>query len=132
MDSLDEQEIISIWERNKKYIDINDIKAVSKPAIQEEIRQKLNEVPQKGKNKQANTDFLIRRGFVDRAVNNPNIQRELFQNNIREIKVKGKSRFQIAKGTPTTTVNGKQIRAGRFIAGKDKAEAVKNLQEKVN
>ena len=130
MESLDEQEIQSIWERVKKYVEIKDIKGVTKTQFQEQIKQKMESVEDRGKNSQANMDFLIRKGFVKRALDTPSIQKELYSTEIRTVEVRGGTRFQVAKGTPTTTINGKQVRAGQFLSGKTKEEAVKNLQEK--
>ena len=59
MESLDEQEIQSIWERVKKYVEIKDIKGVTKTQFQEQIKQKMESVEDRGKNSQANMDFLI-------------------------------------------------------------------------
>ncbi len=46
------------------------------------------------------------------------------------IKVRGQNRFQVAKGTPTVYIDGKQIRAGQFLAGKSEEEAIKSLEKK--
>jgi len=132
MDSLDEQEIESIWQREKKYVDARKIRSVTKEGIQQEILEKLKSVKTTGDNPQSNSDFLIKRKFPEVASKNPNIRKELLKDNIRIIKVKGKQRFQVAKGTPTVFLDGKKIKAGQFLSGKTEAEAIKNLQTKVD
>ena len=132
MDSLDEQEIESSWEREKKYINARKIKSVTKEGIQKEILEKLRGVKATGRNPQSNTDFLIKRKFHEVASKNPNIRKELLRDNIRIIKVKGKQRFQVAKGTPTVFLDGKMIKAGQFLSGKTEEEAIKNLEKKVD
>lgn len=130
MDSLDAEEIESIWERNKNYIDIKKIKSVSKEGIQKEILQKLQSVKATGRNPQSNSNFLINRNFPEVASKNPNIRRELLKDNIVSIKVKGSTRFQIAKGTQTVFLDGKRIKAGQFLSGKQQAEAIKDLEKR--
>jgi len=132
MDRETEEEIESIWERTKKYIDVNQIKGVSKSQIQAEIRRQLENVSARGKNPQSNADFLISKGFPKEASKNEKIRRELLTDNIVAIKVRGRTRFQVARGTPTVVIDGKQIRAGQFLAGKTEEEAIKNLEQKVD
>ena len=86
MDSLDEQEIESIWQREKKYVDARKIRSVTKEGIQQEILEKLKSVKTTGDNPQSNSDFLIKRKFPEVASKNPNIRKELLKDNIRIIK----------------------------------------------
>jgi hypothetical protein len=134
MDSLPEDEIEAIWQRSKRYLDLNKIKSVSRKMIQEEIREEMRNanVPRdRERNPQALMDFLIFKGFPEEAASNDKIVNELLSDNVKEIKVKGKTRFQIAKGTPSfTTPEGKTIRAGQFIGGGTKEGAIKNLRSK--
>lgn len=134
MDSLPEDEIEAIWQRNKKYIDVNQIKSVSTKMIQDEIREALRtaNVPQEREvNPQSTSEFLVAKGFPEEAAKNQKILTELLQDNVREIQVRGASRFQIAKGTPTfIDLEGKQVRAGQFLAGKNQSEAVEKLIKK--
>lgn len=132
MDKEADEEIESIWEREKKYIDVKKIRGVSREQIQQGIKKQLESVSTRGKNPQANSEFLIKKGFPERASENRKIREELLSDNIKEIKVRGKTRFQIAKGTPTTKIDGKTVRAGQFISGKTKEQATKNLIKKVD
>ncbi len=131
MDSLPEDEIEAIWQRNKRYIDITQIKSVSREMIQDEIREALrtSRVPRDREvNPQSTAEFLIDRGFPEEASKNPKILAGLLKDNIKEIQVKGVSRFQLTKGTPSfTDVEGKQVRAGQFLSGKTQTEAVDKL-----
>ena len=78
-------------------------------------------------NPQAMMDFLIEKGFPNEASDNQNIKKELLGNRINEITVRGLPRFQIRKGTPT--VDG--VKAGQFISGKTRDQAVDSLQVKI-
>ena len=73
MDSLDADEIESIWEREKKYIDIKKVKSVSKAGIQKEILEQIQGVKATGRNPQSNTDFLIKRKGRNLLSKNRNI-----------------------------------------------------------
>jgi len=116
----------------KVIIDARKIKSVTKAGIQQEILEQLRGVKATGRNPQSNTDFLINRNFSVVASKNPNIRKELLQDNIQLIKVKGQERFQVAKGTKTVYLNGKKIKAGQFLSGKTKADAIKNLETKAD
>ena len=130
MDSLDAEEIESIWQREKILIGVKTIKSVSREGIQKEILQKLNLVKISGRNPQANSNFLIKRKFPEVASKNPNIRRELLKDNIVEVKVKGSTRFQIAKGTPTVVKDGKKLKAGQFLSGKTEFDATTDLEKR--
>ena len=140
MDSLPEDEIEAIWSRVKHYIDTKNIKSISRQSIADELeREMLSDTT--SANEQANSKFLIKRGFVDVALGiKPakdgyveNIREELLEDNIRAIRVKEGTRFQVAKGTPTfITLEGKTIRAGQFLSGKSQADAIKQLEKRAN
>ena len=130
MDSLPEEMIEQIWERNKAYIDTKEIKSISAKMIADEIESAMRKarVPAaKEVNPQSQMDFLIERGFPKEASENVKISNEILGTRIKEITVKGIPRFQITKGTPT--VDG--VKAGQFISGKTKDQAIKSLTGKV-
>ena len=103
--------------------------AMIKDEIESELRSPSKKAVPEAKevNPQAMMDFLIERGFPKVASENTKISNELLGNRISEFTIKGIPRFQIAKGTPT--VDG--VKAGQFISGKTKDEAIKSLSGKV-
>lgn len=135
MDSLPEDEIEAIWQRIKVYIQTDKVKSISTRMIAEEIENEMNNahVPEsRKKTPQSFMGFLIQRGFPREAAKNDKIKSEIISSRIILLKVKGKDRFQLGKGTPTfKTKEGRQIKAGQFISGKTKDEATKKLQIKI-
>ncbi len=134
MDSLPEEEIESIWKRIKTYIDTDKIKSISTKMIADEIQNEMSKanVPaSRNVNPQSMMDFLTNRGFHKEASKNARIKNEIIGMRIRMITVRGTERFQIAKGTKSFKFDGKIIKAGQFISGKTKDEAVKSLNIKV-
>lgn len=133
MDSLPSEEIESIWTRIKAYIDTANVKSISMAMIKDEIENEMRSPSKKAvpaakeTNPQAMMDFLIEKGFPKEASENVKISNEILGTRIKEITVKGIPRFQITKGTPT--VDG--IKAGQFISGKTKDQAIKSLTGKV-
>ena len=103
--------------------------AMIKDEIENEMRSPSKKsVPEAQEtNPQAMMDFLIEKGFPKEASENVKISNEILGNRISQITVRDAPRFQIAKGTPT--VDG--VRAGQFISGKTKDEAIKSLSGKV-
>lgn len=133
MDSLDDGEFEGIWKRNKKYIELDKIKSISRKSIEEEIRQAVesSSSPRRGFNPQSNSSFLIRRGFHKRAAKTDFILKEILIENIKFLKVRNQPRFQLKKGSSTVrTPSGKIIKAGQFIKGKSREEALQNLLKK--
>lgn len=131
MDSLPEDEIEAIWERVKSYLDLTRIKSVSRGMVRDEIENAmLNARVSQQKNPQSTMDFLVDRGFPYEAVKNQKVINELLTNNVKDIRVKGKLRFIIKKGTPTFRFQGKKIKAGQFLSGRTQDEAVESLKKK--
>lgn len=135
MDSLTDKEFEGIWQRNKKYIQLDKIKSITRRNIKEEIAEavRTSSAPSKKKafNPQANSNFLLRRGFAERASRTKNIVEELLAENVNLVKVRNQPRYQIKKGSATIrTKSGKVIKAGQFISGKTKEEAIENLLKK--
>lgn len=130
MDSVSEDEIEGIWGRVKVYIDVKNIRSISSGMIVDEIENEMRTaVVPAGREEivQANMDFLIERGFPEQAAENASISSEILLQRISSKTVRGKTRFQITKGTPTFG----SIKAGQFIKGKTKEEAVRSLKIKV-
>lgn len=134
MDSLPEDEIEAIWSRLKAYIDVRDVKSISRNMIAEEIENAMvtSRVPTaREKNPQAMMGFLVERGFPERAARNPNIIEDVLQSQIIESEVRGRTRFRIKKGTPSfKDKKGRIIRGGQFVAGTTRGKAVKSLRER--
>lgn len=134
MDSLPEDEIEQIWSRVKAYINTKNISSISTKMIADEIENEMigaNVPTEKERNPQAMMDFLTLKGFHKEASKNIKIKKELVGMRIREIEIRGVKRFQIVKGTSTFKFDGKSIKAGQFISGKTRDEAVKKLNVKI-
>lgn len=133
IDSLPEDEIEAIWSRIKAYIDTANVKSITMAMIKDEIESEMRSpskksVPsEKEIRDQSTMDFLIEKGFPKEASENIKISNEILGSRIKQITVRDAPRFQIAKGTPT--VDG--VKAGQFISGKTKDEAIKSLTGKV-
>lgn len=128
------QEIEGIWKRVKQYIDTKQIKSISRDMIAEEIETQMlsSTVPRdREKNPQATMDFLVHVRFPQAIAKNKTITNTIIGGRIKAVKVKGRTRFQIIKGTPTIRFDGKSIRAGQFVAGKTESDAIKNIRVKV-
>lgn len=133
MDSVSDEEIQSIWKRQKKYFPPSKIRAVTRDEIEHQIKQEMEAVnipSNKNFNPQSNQNFLIRKGFPSRASEIPAIQNEILSERVSAIKVKGKERFKIKKGTGTFEFEGKKVKAGQFLKGKTQNEAVSDLKRK--
>lgn len=134
MDSLPEDEIEAIWQRQKKYIDLDDIKSVTKTGVQEEIKNLMKgaSVPDQ-QNPQANNDFLTERGFPKEATSNPKIFQEILETKIKKVSVKGVDRFQLKAGTSSfRTPDGRLVKAGQFLGGTSREFALKSLNKKID
>ncbi len=130
MDSLPEDEIEAIWQRVKAKIDTKKVKSISKKMIAEEIENELRSA-ESGPNTQATGNFLIQHKFADNAVANKKILDSLISDRIVSIQVRGITRFQIKKGSTSLEIAPKKfIRAGQFLSGKTKDEAIASLEKK--
>jgi len=124
MDSLDGYEIESIWERVRFLVDISKIKSVKPEDVQKEIKSQLS------KNPQSKLNILIDKGFPRLVSENVIIKKDLFTTKIKEVQTKRGNRYQIAKGVITFKFKGLNVKAGQFIKGKTKEQAVLNLINK--
>ena len=75
MDTISDKEIESIWQRVKKYIDINRIKGENQKEILQNIEDFMN--ASSTRENRGSMRNLIRKGFVQRLPEVPTIQTEL-------------------------------------------------------
>jgi len=132
VDTLVSSEILGIWGRIKNYVDLDKIKSVDALNQKEELRRAMQSPTRKSGAYSGNMNTLIEKGFPGAFVENETIREELLGEKLREITVKGTTRYQIEKGTPTySSITGAEIRAGQFVGGTSKTEAVKSLKDKL-
>lgn len=134
MDSLPEDEIEAIWGRIDVKLPLNEVKAKNKSDAQNQVKQlMLSSFFPKPKNArpQQTIEFLVKKGFVERAFKNDRILSDVFRNTVSRVKVRGKERFIIKKGSPSfSTKTGKVFRAGQFLKGNTQEEALQDFVEK--
>lgn len=131
MDDLSANEIEGIWQRSKKYFDTKDIKNPDEKNI-EKVLSDASAPREKGRNPQSNFKFLIRAGFAKKASENEKIKREILEGSVREVKAKGKTRFQIAKGFKSQkSKSGRVFKAGQFLPGANKNQAIEKFSESI-
>lgn len=119
-DTLTDSQVLGIWERSKDDIDWKKITAVDTMNQQKEL-QKLMENP---KRKSPQLTTLAENNFSNAFVQNPIIREELLRNSIKEVKVKGKTRFQVRSRTGIK-------RSGQFLQGRTEDEALRDLKRKL-
>lgn len=130
-DTLMDSEVLGVWQRIRSLIDLTKINATDKMNQKEQLRRAM-ENPIKTNSQFANNmDTLVENGFPSTFVENPEIRKDLFKSNISEIKVNGKTRYQVKAGTrPIKVKTGKTIRGGLFLKGKTQDEAIEDLRKK--
>lgn len=132
-DTLVASEILGIWKRIRRYLDIDSITATDKMNQQKQL-QDLMTNPSKGSSEfPGNMDTLVDNGFPSEFVGNPEIRNDLLSGRIREIKVRGTTRFQIAGGTPFVRGEGKsfKVRGGLFLPGTSREKALEGLKKRL-
>lgn len=130
-DTLVNSEILGIWNRIKKYIDLNTITAVDQSNQKDQLKRAMQDPKIKSDQFKQNMDTLVDKGFSSAFVENEDARGDLLAGKILEFEIKGTPRFRIAKGIPTfQTREGKTIRAGQFLKGTDIETALRDLKEK--
>lgn len=126
-DTLLDSEILGVWQRTRKDIDLSRITASDKMNQKQQLRQAM-EAPVR---KSPQMATLVENNFPSAFIENPDIRKELLRNKISEITVRGQKRFTIRKGVPSVKLSsGKSLRAGRFLRGKSMDEAVEDLDRR--
>jgi len=102
MDSLPEDDIEAIWGRIKYRLSLNEVKGKNKSEVQREVKQLMMSpffpMP-KNSRPQQSPKFLVEKGIVERFIGNEKILKEIYSHQISKIKVRGKERFIIKKGS---------------------------------
>ena len=132
-DTLIASEILGIWKRIKHYLDLDSITATDKMNQQKQL-QDLMTNPSKGSSEfPGNMDTLIDNGFPSEFVQNSEIRNELLSGRIKEIQVRGVTRFQISGGTPSIRGKGTtfKVRGGSFLGGTTREKALESLKERL-
>lgn len=74
MDTLEDKEVKGIWERVKRYINPEDIKAKTREELENEIKKQMS-IAGKSKN-QGSIDILLNRGFATRISKEESVQKD--------------------------------------------------------
>lgn len=130
-DTLVDSEILGIWQRIKRYLNLDAISATDKMNQKEQLRSAMESPAQTSAAFPVNLDTLVDNGFPNEFVENPEIRKQLLQSQIQSFQVRSVTRFQIAKGTASIQLpTGKFLRAGQFLGGKSEQEALESLRLK--
>lgn len=130
-DTLLESEILGVWQRIREIIDLSKVSATDKMNQKEQLRSAM-ESPSKTNTKLPNNmETLIDSGFPSAFVENPEIRNDLLKRQISQTQIRGKTRYQVKRGTKSfTTPSGGRIRGGVFLKGKTLEEAAEDLEKK--
>ncbi len=125
-ESVGDAEVAQIWKRTKFYLDLSLIDSATRAGIADDINSAMRRSTSPSF-RAGSIETLITAGFPERMSDVDEIFNELAKERIKEIKVRGVARFQLAAGTDVINFEGKRFRGGSFISGRSMEEALENL-----
>ena len=133
VDTLVDSEVLGVWRRIKQYLDVDSITATDKMNQQKQLQDIMANPTKPSPDFPANMDTLVDNDFPSGFVQNPAIRNELLSGRIKEIKVRGVTRFQISGGTPSIKGKGRsfKVRGGLFLGGTTREKALKYLKKRL-
>lgn len=105
MDTLADNEVKSIWNRVKRYINPENIKVRTREELSREIEKQMTLAGKSGK--QGNMDSLIRNGFADRISRFEDVRQDFIQPTTTEGK---KFKTKLVKRVKRKSPNSQRVR----------------------